>query len=159
MWRAAEISDDAAIVALGLALYREDPSPEPVPEASFRRTLAAFRAAPWKGRALVLDLDGSVAGYALLVSYWSNELGGEVCAIDELYVAGAARNRGWGSRLLEALVAGSDLWLGSAVALALGVAPENTRARALYERLGFSGKNVSLSRRREPPGARSRLEV
>jgi ribosomal protein S18 acetylase RimI-like enzyme len=147
MWRPAETSDDSAITALGLALYTEDPSPDPIPESSFPRTTAAFRAAPWRGRAIVLELDATVVGYAFLVSYWSNELGGEVCAIDELYIAPAARNHGWGTRLIEVLAAGSKLWPAGAVALALGVAPENLRARALYERLGFKGKNVSLSRR------------
>jgi ribosomal protein S18 acetylase RimI-like enzyme len=97
------------------------------------------------GRALVLHLEG-VAGYALLISYWSNELGGEVCAIDELYVAPAARGQGWGSHLIEALAAGSDLGFGDSVALAIGVSPDNTRARSLYERLGFRGKNISLAR-------------
>ena len=82
----------------------------------------------------------------LLVSYWSNELGGEVCAIDELYVAPSARSRGWGSHLIEALAAGSGLGFAGTVALALGVAPGNARARALYERLGFEGKNIGLAR-------------
>jgi GNAT superfamily N-acetyltransferase len=150
MWRAAEILDDPAVVALGLALYAEDPS-EPVPESSFRRTLEMFRGSPWRGGTVVLALDGKVVGYAFLVAYWSNELGGDVCAIDELYVAPAARSRGWGSRLIEALAAGSPLWPGGAVALALGVSPGNHRARALYERLGFAGKNVSLARRRATP--------
>lgn len=146
MWRAAATSDESAITALGLALHTEDPSPTPATAESFGRTFAAFRAAPWRGRVLVLDLAGTVAGYALLVSYWSNELGGEVCAIDELYVVPSARSQGWGSRLLEALAAGSDLGFSGAAALALGVAPGNTRARALYERLGFEGKNISLAR-------------
>jgi GNAT superfamily N-acetyltransferase len=146
MWRAAETSDEAAITVLGLALHSEDPSPTPASAASFARTLAAFRAAPWRGRALVLYLDGRAEGYALLISYWSNELGGEVCGIDELYVAASARSRGWGTRLLRALAGGSDLGFSGTVALALGVAPNNVRARTLYERLGFAGKNICLAR-------------
>jgi GNAT superfamily N-acetyltransferase len=149
MWRAARSSDDSAIVLLGRALYDEDPSPEPVPDAFFHRTLAAFRDAPWRGRALVLDIDGSVVGYALLVSFWSNEIGGEVCEIDELYVAAAARSRGWGTRLITELANGSDLSFTGTIALALGVTPGNARARALYERLGFTARGLTLWRRCE----------
>jgi ribosomal protein S18 acetylase RimI-like enzyme len=134
-------------VRLGSALYEEDPSPDPVGSDHFEGTLAAFRDAPWRGAALVLELGGEVRGYALLVSFWSNELGGEVCDIDELYVAPEARGLGHGSKLLDALAAGSTLWPGRAVALALEVTPDNRRARALYERLGFAGKNVGLRRR------------
>jgi ribosomal protein S18 acetylase RimI-like enzyme len=151
VWRQARPSDDPAIVTHGLALYAEDPSPIPVPEASFHRTLAALRAAPWRGRALVLELDERIVGYALLVSIWSNELGGEVCELDELYVAPAARGRGWATGLIELVAAGSDLGLGGAVAMALMVTPGNARARALYERLGFEGGNICLVRRLASP--------
>jgi ribosomal protein S18 acetylase RimI-like enzyme len=149
MWRTAQLSDDAAIDALGRALYSEDPSPEGVPEGSFRRTLAALRTEPWRGQARVLEIDRTVVGYVFLVSFWSNELGGETCIIDELYLAPVARNQGWASRLINALTTRSDIWPRGAVAVALGVTPANARARALYERLGFTVTGLNLSRRCE----------
>jgi len=148
-WRVAREDDDEAVIALGLALYDEDPSPEPITALQFERTLAMFRREPWRGRALVVEAGGDIVGYALLVSFWSNELGGEVCDIDELYVRPTHRSRGHGSALLEALGRGSTLWPSDAVALALEVTPDNARARALYERLGFAGKNIGLRRRIE----------
>ena len=152
MWRPARAEDDEDVIRLGLALYAEDPAPEAVGADSFARTLGTLRAEPARGRALALEVDGRISGYALLVSFWSNELGGEVCDIDELYVAPAVRGRGWGSRLLDELAAGSPLWPAGAVALALEVTPTNGRARALYERLGFAGGNIGLRRRlRRPP--------
>ena len=92
------------------------------------------------------------AGYALLIAYWSNELGGEVCAIDELFVAPDSRSRGHGAALFEAIGRG-DLWPGPAVALALGVTAGNGRARRLYQRLGFVAAGVSMIRRLEELGA------
>ena len=147
MWRPASVADDDAIVGSSLALYVEDPSPEhPQPDdASVRRTLAALRAEPLRGRAVVLELDGDVCGHAFLIAFWSNELGGDVCTIDELYVAPRARGRGAASELIEALARG-QLYPG-AVALQLEVTPANARALALYQRLGFAGKNVGLRRR------------
>ena len=69
-----------------LALNVEDPGPSPVPAANTRQTLHVLRTQPQRGRAVVLELAGHLCGYALLISFLSNELGGEVCAIDEIYV-------------------------------------------------------------------------
>ena len=145
-WRLATPADDAAIVARCLALYREDPAAAPVPEGHIRATLARLRAEPARGRAVVLEEAGAVRGYALLISFWSTELGGELCTIDELYVDQELRSRGLGSALVQALMAGdTPLWPGRPVALELEVTPANERARALYLRLGFAGrKNATL---------------
>jgi ribosomal protein S18 acetylase RimI-like enzyme len=145
MWRAATPADDDAIVQSSLALYVEDPSPERVDDAQVRRTLVALRGEPLRGRAVVLDVGGDVCGHAFLIAFWSNELGGDVCTIDELYVAPRARNAGHATALLEALARG-QLYPG-AVALQLEVTPQNAKALALYQRLGFAGKNVGLRRR------------
>jgi len=152
-WRPATTADDAALVALSLALYREDPSPHPVSAERMRATLARLRAEPMRGRAIVLDIAGRAAGFALLISYWSNELGGEVCTIDELYVEPAWRGVGYATQLIDALARGVGPWPPGAVAIALEVTPKNTRARALYERLGFRPGNLALRRPVGPPAA------
>lgn len=147
MWRVAGPSDDEAIVRLCLALNAEDPGPEPVPAENMQRTLLALRQVPLRGCAIVLEGEGRVCGYALLISFWSNELGGEMCSIDELYVEPGHRGRGYATRLIEDLAAGTDLWASSAVALTLEVTPDNVRARRLYERLGFRARNLAMRRR------------
>ncbi len=152
-WRLAAPADDASVIALSRRLYEEDPSAEPVPEDSTSRTLEALRAEPLRGRALVLADDRAVLGYALLVSFWSNELGGETCEIDELYVVPEERSRGHASALLRALHAGGDLWPRRPVALALQATRDNERAQALYRRLGFRPSSNQLlvwRRGREP---------
>jgi len=145
MWRPARADEDELIVEMCLALNREDPG-EPVSAEQLRTTLAVFREEPTRGRAIVLAEDGTVVGYALLVSFWSNEYGGEICAIDELYVAPAHRNRGLGTSLFDAAANDRALWPRAPVALELEVSPDNARARALYERLGFRAKNQTLRR-------------
>ena len=144
-WRLAVTDDEEVIVSMSLALYDEDPLPPHVSAAQVHATLERFRREPTRGRALVLDVDGERAGYALLVSFWSNELGGEICTLDELYIAPPWRRRGHGTRLVESLIAGTAIWPGRPVALELEVSPENPRALRLYERLGFRVKrNATL---------------
>jgi ribosomal protein S18 acetylase RimI-like enzyme len=136
-WRPARAEDDDAIVAMSQDLYGPAPPHGVVSEAQIRATLATFRVQPIRGRALVLDEAGTAAGYAFLASYWSNELGGEVCTIDELYVVPGQRSRGHGTAMMRSVMRGEPLWPGRPVALELEVSPSNHRALALYARLGF----------------------
>ncbi len=128
-----------------LALYAEDPGTTQVLAEGVLATLAVFREDPIRGRAVVLEVRGRVAGYAFLVSFWSNELQGEICTIDEIYIEPARRGNGDATSLLTSLREDSVLWPGPAVALELEVTPVNARARRLYERLGFhQKKNTTL---------------
>jgi ribosomal protein S18 acetylase RimI-like enzyme len=90
------------------------------------------------------------AGYAILIAFWSNELGGEVCHVDELFVTRDLRGRGHGRELFTAITSG-DLWPSPIVAIALGVTPDNARARRLYEQLGFATVGASMVLRVPPP--------
>jgi GNAT superfamily N-acetyltransferase len=145
IWRVASEADDDAIVELCAALNVEDPGPRPVPASQVRATLAALRAEPTRGRGVVLDAGGEAVGYALLVSFWSNELGGEVCNVDELYVRPPWRGQGHGTALVRSLAEGRGLWPRIPVAIELEVSPGNGRARALYEALGFRpGRNAVM---------------
>jgi len=147
MWRLAEAADDESIVSMCMALNAEDPGPLPVPQEQVRRTLATLRAQPYRGRALVCEVEGYTVGYALLISCWSNELGGEVCIVDELFVAPRYRGGGLATELFAVLGCSEQSLLPEMpIALALEVNPSNTRAKALYERLGFRGCNVAMRR-------------
>jgi ribosomal protein S18 acetylase RimI-like enzyme len=148
IWRLARATDDDAIAELCIALNREDPGPAPVPIEHMRATLAMLRREPSRGCAVALDAAGHVAGYALLIAFWSNELGGEVCEIDEIFVQPQHRGRGHARALLTAIERG-ELWAVPVVALALGVSPNNARARRLYEGLGFAPVGTVMVRRRE----------
>jgi ribosomal protein S18 acetylase RimI-like enzyme len=126
-------------------LFAEDPAPMPVPEQHTHETLARLRAEPVRGMAIVLQVDNALAGYAFLISYWSNELGGEVIVIDELYIRPAYRRRGLATALLIQLAGENSFWPRKAVALELEVTPQNKAASALYFRLGFRPiKNARL---------------
>lgn len=147
-WRESHPGEAEQIVNMMLSLYTEDPAEVPITAEQGRRTLERLAAEPLRGRAVVWDDGRGPRGYALLCSFWSNELGGEVCIIDELYLEREARGRGAGTLLAQGLALGSLPWFRDAVAVELEVTPSNQRARALYERLGFAAYKNALMRRR-----------
>lgn len=141
-FRKAEAADLPVLIELVDALYTEDPSPlQPTPEHT-RRSFEAFTKHPEKGMALLMEQEGQVAGYALLVFFWSNEYGGHKVFIDELYVRPEWRGKGLATAFFEYI---QQEWADFAVAFELEVTPQNAKARQLYERLGFvQAKNANL---------------
>ena len=144
-WRPADPGDFHVIVEMSLALSSEDPGLGTVSAAQVAETLAVFQREPWRGLAVVLEVaPGGIQGYGLLVPFYSNEVGGTVCEVDELFVAPASRGRGLASALFSAIDEGR---FGPFAAIALGVTPANNRAKRLYERLGFRVAGTTLLRR------------
>lgn len=115
--------------------YREDPGYGPVTVEHIRRTMVTLQSAPEAGALWVAEQAGTPIGYAIIVHYWSNELGGFVMVLDEFFVAPDRRQAGVGSAFLDFL---EDTYRRRGfVATALEVTPGNTRARRLYERRGY----------------------
>lgn len=152
MWRLARPADDPAIVRMFLALNAEDPGDVPVGPQQVAHTLAVLRAEPMRGRAVVAEVDSQVVGYALLIAFWSNERGGEVCILDELYLVPGQRGRGLGQMLIDSLRDSDTFLPGPAVAIGLEVSPGNAKARRFFQRCGFVGGNTAmhLARRLSP---------
>lgn len=139
MWRAAQPEDSAAIIDLCAKLYAEDPGENRyTPAPIILATLSELLSNPPRGRAVVLEQDEVICGYALLITFWSNEYGGEVVVVDELYVLPAFRQRGYASQLFAILrTPDNPLWPNRPGAIFLEVSPTNTRAMAFYSKLGF----------------------
>lgn len=115
------------------AFYRSDAVDHPIPLAHMERTFdAILEGSPYLAGYLFTH-QGEPAGYALLMRSWSQEAGGPVVWVDELYVDSAFRGHGLGGAFLKAL---PDLFPGAA-GFRLELEPDNTGARALYARLGF----------------------
>jgi GNAT superfamily N-acetyltransferase len=116
-----------------------------VDSAAFPSTIEYMLANPTSGR-IVLLTDGHVLhGYALLVWYWSNEWGGVVLLLDELFVDEEFRGRGIAKSFFKYLEHERPF---GAVVVALEVSSRNPRARALYESLGFTDRHLRMMTRR-----------
>jgi len=77
MWRLAKPEDDDAVVEMCMRLCDEDPGHLTVYPENIRATLQALRE-PCRGHAVVLEIENQRSGYALLIAFWSNELGGNI---------------------------------------------------------------------------------
>ena len=86
----------------------------------------------------VFEQDKKIIGYALLFSFWSNEYGGMILNVDELYLKPEYRSSGISTLYFSKLAGQSDKYAG----MTLEVLPENERAHALYKRIGFAEKQT-----------------
>ena len=126
-------------------LYDTDALDRNVDPARFPATIDRLLAEPSRGRMLLFMRDGVLAGYALLIPYWSNEFGGTVLLVDEILVEKRFRGRGIGRAFFAFITAAPPF---EAVAVALEVSPKNPRARALYESMGFDERHLRMMTRR-----------
>ena len=82
----------------------------------------------------IFELDGDVAGYSLIAKTYSQEAGGLVLWIEEIYVAPAFRGRGIGKEFFSFLIKNRPA---SVKRLRLEVERENEGAVRLYKSFGF----------------------
>jgi ribosomal protein S18 acetylase RimI-like enzyme len=115
-------------------------------ESAARAALRGVLDDPSHGRAVLIEVDGAVAGYFVVCFGWSLEFHGRDAFVDELYLRDRFRGRGIGTRALEVA---AELCRTSGVrALHLEVERSNTRAQAVYRRTGFVDREHYLMTRR-----------
>ena len=127
-------ADHGQIISFMSSLYGEDPS-EAVSETHFIRTLQLLQDSDCRGVCHVLCENEELIGYSLLIPYLSNEFGGSVVFVDELYVVPARRRRGIAEAYLRFL---KEVRPYDARALMLETTTHNLNAARLYSRVGFS---------------------
>jgi len=128
------------------ALYIEDPVNEPITDKKIAKTVIELRKKPCKGKIIIFEKDGVPIGYSILILYWSNEYGGDILHIDELYVKPEHRQRGIATSFFKHI---AQTYGDKIVAVQLEVSPSNIRAMNYYRKLGFKRtKNVHLTHTR-----------
>ncbi len=125
--------DFEALCRMVLALYTEDPEGEPVTVDKIRLTVKEAALHPDKLRIILFEQGDSIVGYSILTFFWSNEHGGDIVNIDEIFVDPSYRGKGIGASFIGGLFQRFP----SAVGLKLEVSPSNHRARKAYEKAGF----------------------
>jgi GNAT superfamily N-acetyltransferase len=139
--------DLPALVGLVQAFSRELGLAAATPEKVLT-TVRELERNKHKGSLFVFEREGNLAGYAILILYWSNELGGTVLVVDELYVEPGQRAQGLAGDFIALVerVAPPDV-----VAIQVEARRGDRTANSFYRGLGFqeTGRQVlSLPRKR-----------
>ena len=132
--RPFEARDRADFLEMAGEFYRMPAVLHEIDPAHFTRTFDEILAGSPLAGGVIAELDGKAAGYALLSFTWSNEAGGLVVLVEEVYVREAFRSHGIGQEIFRYLRRKYD---GEACRYRLEVTRENPRAAKLYERLGY----------------------
>lgn len=132
----AEDFDD--YLALSREFYSSEATDHPVPEEHFRRTFdETVSGSPIARGWLIRNDQGRPVGYLLASITWSNEFGGRISWLEELYLRPETRGQGLGRKVIEQAInelkANDNL-----VGFRLEVAPANKSISELYKRMGFN---------------------
>ena len=82
-----------------------------------------------------MEQSGTIAGYSVLAVTFSQEVGGEVWWLEELYIREEFQGQGLGGGFIRYL---KSVRPQQVRRFRLELEPENANARRLYEREGFS---------------------
>jgi GNAT superfamily N-acetyltransferase len=124
------------------SLYREDPCGERMSRRNINRSVHELSSHPEKGTIYVFRYGASVVGYAIVINYWSNEYGGNILSIDELFIKPDWRGKRIGTSFIDYL---TGLKGRCTKGIQVEATPTNKNALAFYNSRGFQlSKNLFL---------------
>lgn len=134
MIRKIKENDRFAYLAMAGDFYASAAVCRSVPESHFIDTFSELMRSDRYAAGYIFEYENHTAGYALLAKTFSQEAGGMVVWIDELYVVPEYRGRGLGHEFFSYLK--SNLPDG-VKRVRLEVEDDNRKAISLYRRFGF----------------------
>lgn len=126
--------DRERFVSLGHEFYHLDAVLHPIPDQHIRDTFDQVIAGNPMVDAFMLEHEGETAGYGILALSWSNEAGGMVVWLEELYILPAFQGMGLGQEYIAFV---EEEYKDKAARFRLEVERSNVRAADLYRRLGY----------------------
>lgn len=134
MIRKMRSEDKKTYMEMAREFYHSDAVLHPVPDTYFERTADEALRSDVYAEIFLFECENEAAGYGLIAKTYSQEAGGMVWWIEEVYVREAFRSKGIGREFFAYF----DKVKGSAVTrMRLEVEEDNTRAVALYKKLGY----------------------
>ena len=104
----------------------------PVDKLNYKRTFEEIVRSDVYTECFIIEYDGDIAGFALISKTFSQEAGGIVIWIEELFIRQQYRSKGLGKEFFEYLEKHRP-----AARYRLEIEPKNVRAQMLYEKLGY----------------------
>ena len=127
-------NDRQLYITMAKEFYHSDAVLHPIPDAHFERTADEALRSDTYAEIYLFEYEGETAGYGLTAKTFSQEAGGYVWWIEEVYIREQFRSRGLGREFFQYLERSKGQ---EAARLRLEVEAGNTRAVSLYERLGY----------------------
>ena len=131
--RRIKSTDKDEYIKLVAEFYHSDAVLAPVDSSHFDKTFAELMRSDERIVCYIAESDGEIAGYALIARFFSQEAGGEVAWLDEIYIRDGFRGKGAGTAIINKVFEEFE----DAAAFRLEIEPENEGAERLYKRLGF----------------------
>ncbi|MBO5023773.1 MAG: GNAT family N-acetyltransferase [Clostridia bacterium] len=130
--RKIEEKDKSIYLEMARDFYASPAVLSNIPEENLTSSFREFTSGTPFGDAFIFEEEGSVIGYGVLAYTYSQEAGGKVVWLEEIYVKEAFRGKGAGSRFIDFVLNNIP-----AKRYRLETEPENEKAAALYRRKGF----------------------
>ena len=134
MVRKLEKSDRNTFILFARAFYASEAVSHSIPNRYHVATFEQLMASNTYAEGYMLEYDGKPAGYALTAKTFSQEAGGMVVWLEELFVLPQYRGKGLGHEFFDYMRREIEP---HAARIRLEVEPDNTRAIDLYRRQGF----------------------
>lgn len=132
--RSIQLKDKAYFLDSVEKFYHSSAVDHPISTRNAAQTFdLLLQGTPYADCLIAEDETGATCGYCLLALTWSNEGGGLCVWLDELMIDETRRGEGIGQALIQAVREKYS----AAARFRLEVTAANTRAAALYKRLGF----------------------
>ena len=125
-------ADRERYIAMAKDFYASPAVLENIPEENITRSFLEFTGGTPFGDAFIFEENGSIVGYGVLAYTYSQEAGGKVVWLEEIYVCREHRGRGLGSEFIDFVIQQIP-----ASRYRLETEPENEDAARLYIRKGF----------------------
>lgn len=125
--------DFPALRALVRGFYAETPYGRRA-QGNIEATVRELELHREKGTVFIFERGERIVGYAIVINFWSNEFGGTMLSIDELYLLPEERRQGIAGDFIDLLakVAPSDT-----VVMQLEADPSQKKLMRFYEKKGF----------------------
>ncbi len=130
--RKLKAADREKYIAMAKDFYASPAVLENIPEENITRSFLEFTGGTPFGDAFIFEENGEVIGYGVLAYTYSQEAGGKVVWLEEIYICREQRGRGKGSEFIDFVLEKIP-----AKRYRLETEPENEAAARLYIRKGF----------------------
>lgn len=134
MVRKIKAEDKEIYIKMAHDFYRTSAVDHPVPDSYLEKTFEECMKSSTYAELFILEWEGEIAGYGLIAKTFSQEAGGMVYWLEELYILEAYRSKGLGSEYFRYMEEHKEEGV---TRFRLEVEKENERAWKLYKRQGY----------------------